>query len=366
MTLRHTFSIAILGIVPISIVANRLHWESLFVFSTSVLAIIALSLWIARATEKVAAVMGPSMGGLVNAIFSNVTELVIALVALKEGLIDLVKAIITGSILCDLLLFIGLGMLAGGLRYKEQEFKSIFAKVNGSSMTLAVVAVSLPTMVIYTSNIIEPVAIRNLSVVVAILLIFVYGLTLLFSLKTHSYLYDVSVTKEEEVGAEQNLIDTESEQVSSLGLWVCILLVATVAVAYESELFIGEVESVTSQLGLTALFTGVILVPVISDIAGLITVTKLALKDEMNLMVSVAMGDSLLVALFLVPTLVLVGLVVHQPMNLNFNPFQILAWVIAVTIINLICLGGRSNWLDGILLLSTYIILGVSFYYHPA
>lgn len=359
--MKNLIPLILLVFVPISIAAKFFHWGGFAVFLTSALAIVPLAIWLSTATEKVAVVTGPSIGGLVNAFFGNATELIIALVALKAGLLDIVKASITGTILSDLLLFLGLAMLAGGLRYKEQEFRPILARVNGSSMTLAVTAIALPTMVIYTSNVVNEVAIYNLSIATATILIVVYGLTLLFSLKTHSYLYEVGLFDEENVESEP-----EKSHVPNLYFWLLVLLSSTVAVAFESELFVSVVESETTRLGLTPLFTGVILIPFISDMAGYLTVIRLALKNQMDLTVATAMGDSLLIALFVAPVLVFVGQLIHRPIDLNFNPFQVVSLIIAVALTNLISFGGRSNWLDGTLLLATYTVLGIAFYYHPA
>lgn len=348
--------LASLIFVPMSIAADTLHWGETAVFITSALAIMPLSYWLSTATEKVAIVTGPSLGGLVNAVFGNATELIIAIVALRKGLVDIVQASITGSILGALLLLLGSAMLAGGLRYKEQAFQPILARVNGTSMTLAVISIALPTMVITTSNIVDPVAIENLSLVVATVLILVYGLTLVFSLKTHSYLYEVAISDEED----------QPEDSPSVWVWLAVLLLSTIALAFESDLFVDVVEVETQRLGLTSLFTGVILLPLLSDIAGYVTVVRLARKNKMDLTVATVSGDSLLVALFVAPVLVFVGRFMQQPIDLNFNPFEVVAVAIAVTVTNLICFEGRSNWLDGTLLLATYIVLGVAFYYHPA
>jgi Ca2+:H+ antiporter len=364
MKLSTIFSLLLLIFVPLSIAAKVLDWGTIAIFITSALAIIPLSLWLSTATEKVAYFTGPSVGGLVNAVFGNATVLIIALAALKEGLIDIVKASITGSILSDLLLFMGAGMLAGGIRYKEQKFQMMLARVNTSSMTLAATAIALPTIVIYTSNVVDVTAITNLSIVVATVLLIVYGLTLLFSLKTHSYLYDVGVADK----PDDDLIDkdTDNSKRPSLRLWLLVLFASTIAVAFESELFVSVIDTAIAGFGLTPLFTGVILLPLISDVPGVVTVTRLALKDKMDLTVSVAMGDSLLVSLFMAPLLVLVGQLMGRDMDLNFNPFEAIALTIAVAVTTLVSLNGRTNWLDGILLLATYIILGVAFYYHPA
>ena len=368
MPIKNLIPLVLLIFVPISIAADVLHWSEEAIFLTSALAIIPLSLWLSKATEKVAVFTGPSVGGLVNALFGNATALIIALMALRQGLVDIVEASITGSILSALLLLLGLAMLAGGLRYKEQEFKPILAKVNGSSMTLAAIAIALPTMVINTSNIVDATAIRNLSLVVSGVLIVVYGLTLLFSLKTHSYLYEVGLADEEINGNTYKPEPESSKKMSwsKLWFWIGVLLVSTLAVAVESEMFVGVIESQTQRFGLTPLFTGVILLPLISDVAGYVIVVRLALKNQMDLTVSTATGDSLLVALFVAPVLIFVGQAIGQPIDLNFNTFEVIALAIAVAVTNLICFGGKSNWLDGTLLLATYLILGVAFYYHPA
>jgi Ca2+:H+ antiporter len=352
MSIKKILSIVLLIFIPISIAAENLHWGTMPVFITSALAIIPIAIWLSTATEEVALVTGPAIGGLLNAVFGNATELIISLVALNAGLIDIVKASITGTIISNLLLAMGLSMFFGGLKYKEQEFKPIVARVNGSSMTLAVIAILLPTLAAYTSIKPNAVSIEQLSLTVAIVLIVVYLLTLLFSLKTHSYLYEVSVVELEEQHEKPNL-----------WLWLTVLLVSTLAVAYESEMFVGVVEEATKGLGLTPLFTGIILLPLVGGAAEYVTAVGVAMKNNMDLSVSVAMGSSLLVALLMAPLLVLVGYAIGQPMNLSFNLFEVVAVAVAVIVANLISLDGRSNWLEGVLLLATYIILGAAFYF---
>ena len=364
MSIKKTLSIGLLIFIPISIAAEYLHWGTLTVFITSGIAIVPLAIWLSTATEEVAVVAGSSIGALLNAVFGNATELIIALVALKAGLVDIVKASITGTIISNLLLVMGLSMLLGGLRYKEQEFKPIVARVNGSSMTLAVTAIVLPTMVIYTSNGVEDIAIRNLSITVAVVLMIVYALTLLFSLKTHSYLYDVKLVELEGESLD-SVVETPAHK-PNLTLWISVLVVATLGVAFESEIFVGVVEEATKGLGLTPLFTGVILLPLVGGAAEYVTAVGVAMKNNMDLSVSVAMGSSLLVALLVAPILVLVGVAIDQPMDLNFNPFEVVAVAVAVVVANLVSLDGRSNWLEGTLLLATYVVLGAAFYFHPA
>jgi Ca2+:H+ antiporter len=356
MSIKKIFSFGLLIFVPLSIAAEKLEWGVMPVFVLSALGIIPLAIWLSTATEEIAVVTGPSIGGLLNAVFGNATELIIALVALKAGLIDIVKASITGSIMSNLLLAMGLSMFLGGLRFKEQEFKPIVARVNGSSMTLAAIAIILPTMAFYASGQVETASVEKLSIVVAIVLISVYLMTLIFSLKTHNYMYEVGVAELEE---------THGRRKPNLWLWVGILTVSTIAVALESEIFVSVVEEATKGLGLTPLFTGVILLPMVGGAAEYVTAVGVAVKNNMDLSVSVAMGSSLLVALLMAPVLVLVGQALGMPMDLNFNPFEIVAVVIAVVVANLISLDGKSNWLEGVLLLATYVILGAAFYFQP-
>ena|SRR6478672_820896 len=352
--------------IPVSIAAHFLEWGAPIIFITACLGIIPLAAWMGTATEEIAVVVGPSLGGLLNATFGNATELIIALVALNAGLVDVVKASITGSIIGNLLLVMGFSMLLGGLRYKEQEFQPVVAGVNASSMTLAVIAILLPTAMDYTSSGIDEATIQRLSVAVAIVLIFVYGLTLLFSMKTHSYLYDVGLAEMDPAElSEVNLAPDDPEGKVNLPLWIGVLLGCTLLVAVESELLVDSLEVATAKLGLTTLFTGVILVPIIGNAAEHATAVTVAMKNKMDLSLGVAVGSSLQIALFVAPVLVLAGWALGKPMDLDFNPFELVAVAVAVLIANSISADGKSNWLEGTLLLAAYVILGFSFYFHP-
>jgi len=251
----------------------------------------------------------------------------------------------------------GLSMFLGGLRHKEQTFQPIVARVNASSMNLAVIAILLPTAMNYTSQGIDEQTLQHLSLAVAVVLILVYALTLLFSMKTHAYLYDVGVA---EVEAEEN-----SHAKPNIWLWSGVLLICTLLVALESEMLVDSLEVATSQLGLTALFTGVILVPIVGNAAEHATAVTVAMKDKMDLSVSVAVGSSMQIALFVAPVLVIAGWIFGQPMDLDFNPFELVAVAVSVLIANSISSDGKSNWLEGTLLLAAYTVLGFAFYFHP-
>ena len=295
MLARNPILLGLLLFIPLSVAAEFLHWSPLAIFVTAGLGIVPLAAWMGTATEEIAVVAGPTLGGLLNATFGNATELIIAIIALRAGLVDVVKASLTGSIIGNLLLVLGLAMLLGGVRFKEQSFQPDAARMNASAMNLAVIAILLPTAAQYTSKGMTAGAIQNLSVAVAIVLILVYALSLLFSMRTHSYLYDVGTAEFEEQEEE------ESHEKPNLVLWIGVLLVATILVAVESELLVGSLEAATSSLGLSELFTGVILLPIIGNAAEHATAVTVAMKNKMDLSLSVAMGSSLQIALFVAP-----------------------------------------------------------------
>ena len=368
MSIKNIIFYGFLGFIPISMAAHFLGWGDLIVFVTAAFAIIPLAGWMGTATEEIAVVLGPSLGGLMNATFGNATELIIAIFALRAGLVNVVKSSITGSIIGNLLLVMGLSMLLGGLKFKEQTFQPTIARLNASSMNLAIIAILLPTAVDFTSAGIEQSILQRLSISVAVVLMLVYGLTLLFSMKTHSYLYDVGIAEEsgEAVMALSDPTEAhESSEEVNLPLWIGVLLAATIIVAIESEFLVGTLEIASKQLGLSELFTGVIILPVIGNAAEHATAVTVALKNKMDLSLNVAVGSSMQIALFVGPLLVLIGALMGQPMDLDFNNFELLTVVVAVLVANSISADGKSNWLEGTLLLATYAVIGLSFYFHP-
>lgn len=373
MSVKNIIFYGFLAFIPISLVGHFLGWSDLIIFVTAGLAIIPLAGWMGTATEEIAVVLGPSLGGLMNATFGNATELIIAIFALRAGLVNVVKSSITGSIIGNLLLVMGLSMLLGGLKYKEQTFQSTIARLNASSMNLAVIAILLPTAVDFTSTGIEESILQRLSIAVAVVLMMVYGLTLLFSMKTHSYLYDVGVAEEgtdkaltsEMTEAEAAIAVEEHEHTPNLKLWIAVLLGATIAVAIESEFLVSTLEVASKQLGFSELFTGVIVLPIIGNAAEHATAVTVALKDKMDLSLNVAVGSSLQIALFVAPLLVVIGAFMDQPMDLDFNNFELLSVAVAVLVANSISSDGKSNWLEGTLLLATYAVIGLAFYFHP-
>ncbi|MFM9048210.1 MAG: calcium/proton exchanger, partial [Cyanobium sp.] len=325
MTLRTKVALGLLVFVPISLAAERLGMGEGAVFVTSALAILPLAVWLSTATEELALALGPSIGALLNALVGNATELIIALTALKAGLVDIVKASITGTVVANLLLALGLSMLVGGIGRQEQRFQPVLARVNGTAMSLAVLAILIPSLTGMGEGG-HGLGTARFSTFVAWVLLLVYGLTLLFSLRTHSGLYEVAEAELGESGGE----GAHAAHTPPILPWLGVLVAATAGVAYESELFVGVVEEVTAKVGLSALFTGVVLLPLLGGVAEYLTAVTMARKNKMDLSVAVALGSTLLVALLVVPILVLVGPWLGHPLDLNFQIYELVAIVTAV------------------------------------
>lgn len=363
--------------VPLSWVGHFRGWDPDWVFLCAALAVVALAKFIGQATEEIAALTGPTIGGLINATFGNATELIIGLVALRAGLVEVVKASITGSIISNLLLVAGLAMFLGGIKFREQSFRPEVARMNASVMNLAVVALILPSVVTYADANLGALSIQELSTAVALVLIGVYGLTLLFSLKTHSYLYTIHEAEAAEHEAAARLapnpvlqaegsipqVLTAPPEQPGLWPWVLALLGLTVLVALESELLVDTLEAALERLHMTPLFMGVILLPIIGNAAEHATAITVAMKDKMDLSFSVSLGSTMQIALFVAPLLVLAGDLLGQPMNFNFGTVELVAIAVSVLLVNSVSSDGRSNWLEGLLLLATYAILGIAFFF---
>jgi len=345
--------------IPLCVLGNWLKLDPRLVFLVSGLAIVPLAAMIANATENIAGSVGASLGGLLNATFGNATEMVISIVALHEGLVDVVKASITGTIIANLLLALGAGMLLGGLKHPEQEFTSRVARINASSLNLALVVMLTPSAIHYTSRGLSSPHIDHFCLVAAGLLLGFYVLSLLFSMKTHRYFYETNLN------GENGGTAADGEPPQPIGGHVAILLAASIVLVFVSEVLVASLETAIETLGLTQLFTGVILIPLFGGVVEYIAVITFARKDKMDLAVSVAMGSSLQIAMFVAPVLVFAGQLMGRPMNLEFEPFELMAVAMAVLVTNSISTDGRSNWLEGVLLLVAYGVVAAAFYFHP-
>ncbi|MEY2644587.1 MAG: hypothetical protein RLZZ611_1236 [Cyanobacteriota bacterium] len=352
----------LLLLLPLSLLAEHSGARELVVFALAGAGIIPFALLLSQATEAIAERSGPTVGALCTAVFGNCAELIIAISALRQGLIDVVKASITGAILSDVLLVTGMAMLCGGLRYPEQYFKPAVVRTNGAAMTLAVIALALPAALISTSGIDDVAAIHGLSLTVAVILIVIYLLTLVFSLVTHTHLFEPPHLLLEDGEAEAQ----HDAGRAGLWPWIGLLLVSTAGLAVQSEVFVGSLEGATKALHLSPLFTGVIVIPIVGGFSEYVPAVRGALRNQMDLPLSLAMGSSLLVALLMAPALVFTAAAIGQPMDLDFTGFEVIALGLGVLIVNLVSLDARSNWLEGVLLLATYAILAAAFYYYPA
>jgi len=351
--------------VPVSIVLRM--WPQLgsaaALFICACLAVIPLAGWLGRATEELAEHMGQGIGGLLNATFGNAAELIIGLMALSKGLTGVVKASITGSIIGNLLLVMGASIVAGGIKHRSQSFNKTAALASATSLTLAVVALVIPTVFHWSaakSGEWNPALEQKLSLAIAIVLFTTYAFVLTFELFTHKQLY---------TGEEENRTKEEKKN-HHTGRWsiqksIIILVGATAFVALMSEFLVGAVEAARATLGFTEVFVGVVVVAIIGNAAEHSTAVLMAMKNKIGLSLSIAAGSSLQIALFVAPVLVFVSYAFGQPMNLEFTLPEVVAVFFAVQLIFQISSDGETNWLEGVQLLSLYVILGILFFYLP-
>jgi Ca2+:H+ antiporter len=340
--------------VPVAIAVEVVAPERyLLVFVTSSLAILPLASWMGRATEQLAEHLGEGVGGFLNATFGNAAELIISLAALRAGLHDVVKASIAGSIIGNILLVLGAAMLAGGVRHPEQHFNAAGARSQATMLTLAAIGLILPAAFQSLSNT-TLTGVGQLSVAISVVLLLAYVLSLAYTLVTHRALFVGSTPPEESTGK------------GSVGRALVILAAATVAIAWMSEIMVGAIEPTAHELGLTNVFVGVFLVAILGNAAEHATAVTAALKDRMDLALSIAIGSSVQVALFVAPVLVFASLVLGpRPMDLAFPPGLVLTVLLAVLITGQVAGDGRSDWLKGAQLLAVYLILAITFFFLP-
>jgi Ca2+:H+ antiporter len=347
----------LLVFVPAAIALHHLAPDShLLVFATAAIAIVPLASWMGRATEQLADRAGEGVGGLLNATFGNAAELIIALSALRAGLHDVVKASIAGSIVGNILLVMGAAMLAGGFRYNEQHFNAPGVRSLATMLTLA--AIALVTPAAYNAVAAETATGGQgaLSISISVVLLTVYACFLRFSLRTHSGLFTGSAAPAEGEHADP----------WPLARAIAILAGATVAVAWISEILVGAIEPTAHELGLSDVFVGVFVVAILGNAAEHSSAITAALRNRMDLSLSIAIGSSVQVALFVAPLLVLASLVIGpEPMDLLFSTGLVLLVLLAVLITGQVAGDGRSDWLKGVQLLAVYLILGIAFFLMP-
>lgn len=375
--------------VPVAIVLR--YWPGLgndtTLFLCSCFAIIPLAGIIGQATEELASHLGQGIGGLLNATFGNAAELIISLMALSKGLTTVVKASITGSIIGNLLLVLGMSVLAGGIKFPVQRFNKTAVLTSTASLSLAAIALLMPTVFHLTARSTptgwSAQTEQNLSLAIAGVLFVSYLCMLAFSLVTHKHLYNDTPEATAEVSpkaakrpapkkrsAPKQRVDHSAaagaEGSSSLTRSVVTLLVATAFVALVSEFLVGTVEGARAQFGVTEVFVGIVVVAIVGNAAEHSTAIFMAMKNKMDLSLGIAIGSSLQIALFVAPVLIFLSYFLgEQPMNLEFTIPEVIAVIVSVIVVGQISSDGESNWFEGVQLLAVYLILAILFFYLP-
>ena len=327
-----------------------IHVDKNVVFVVSAIAILGLAWVVGLSTERLGSLTGPRVGGILNATFGNIAELIIAFFALQAGLIEVVKASLTGSIIGNLLLVLGASILVGGLRHGIQTFSARVASSNASLLVLAVIGLFVPAVFDFTTNP-EQGTLTEESVLIAFVLIAGYVLSLVYQF-----------TNPDETLGGHGESAGHGGPAWTVRVAVIVLIVAAALLAVLSEILVDSIETFIESFGLSAFFVGVVIVPTIGNLAEHLVAVQLAAKDKMEFAMAVSFGSSLQVALFVAPVLVIIGALLGQPMDLVFTPLEVAAVAAAVGISALIALDGESNWLEGALLTLVYIILAISFF----
>jgi Ca2+:H+ antiporter len=341
-----------------AVIARLAGADPILVFVLSALGLIPLAKLIGDATEELAVYTGPKLGGLLNATLGNAAELIITIFAIQAGLLDLVRASITGSIIGNLLIVLGLSLLLGGRKNGIQTFDRRTAGMNATMLVLAVIALAIPSLFDR-----ELVAVPNSELLfsegVAVVIIVLYGLSVFYSFRAPT------AHAAEEAGVSREAAPAHEAR-WSLRTTIILLIAATIGTAVVSETLIGAVEPVVESLGLTEFFLGIIIIPLVGNIAEHLVAVQVAIKNKMELSLAVSLGSSLQIALFVAPVLVFISLLFGQRLLLVFTDFELIVLFGASLIAALIALDGETNWLEGAMLIAVYIIIALAFFFLPA
>ena len=332
-------------------VLEQVHGNESLIFVVAAAAILGLAYTVGLATERLGAVAGPQVGGILNATFGNVAELIIAFFALQAGLIEVVKASLTGSIIGNLLLVLGASVFVGGLRHGTQRFDQRIAGSNAALLVVAAIGLFVPAIFVLSGGGRNEASLREESLIVAVILIVGYVLSLIWQF----------TNPDRTLGGHGPSAGHGGPSWSSR-VAIGVLLGSAVLLAVTSEILVGAIEPFVDTIGLSAFFVGVVLVPTIGNLAEHLVAVQLAAKNKMEFAMAVCFGSSLQVALFVAPILVIAGALLGQPMDLVFTPLEVAAVGAAVGISALIALDGETNWLEGALLVLVYLILAGSFF----
>jgi Ca2+:H+ antiporter len=345
---------------PVCIFLEHIYPEShSLIFLSSCAAIVPLAGLLGKATEHIADRAGEGLGGFLNATLGNAAELIIAIVAMRQGLTEVVKASITGSIIGNVLLVSGMAFLAGGIRHKTQEFNASAAQAQVASLVLVTVGLIVPGAFQRLTAGTMTETVSKLSVTISIVLLLTYALSLVFSLYTHKELFSGN-------RAASADLHEPTESHWSLRLSIGVLAASTVLIAWLSEILVGSVSEAAKTLGMSSTFIGVIVVALVGNAAEHSSAVTMAIKNRMDLSLGIAVGSSVQIALFVAPFLVLLSYAIAPaPIDLVFTVGEMVAVILAVNICGNVMNRGQSNWFVGVLLLAVYIILGLAFFFVP-
>ncbi|OAI44155.1 hypothetical protein AYO43_02375 [Nitrospira sp. SCGC AG-212-E16] len=346
----------LLVFIPIAVGLDWYGANPVAVFAAAALAIIPLAGLMGRSTEHLSTYVGTTVGGLLSASLGNAPELIISGFALKEGLVDVVKASITGSILGNTLFSLGLSMIIGGWGRERQRFNPTVAGMSGGLLFVAAVALLIPAMFHFATG--EE---REVSMEISIVLFVTYILSLVFTLKTHRQL----IQKEPDTSGAAESHEASHEAPWSKGKAIGVLAVVTVVIAVVSEILVGAIEPASASIGMTPIFTGIIFLALVGNAAEAMNAVGFARKDQMDLSFGIAVGASTQVALFVAPVLVFAGYFMGKPMDLHFTAFEIVAIILAVAIVSRLTSDGESHWMEGVMLIAVYLMLAIGFFYLP-
>ena len=346
----------LLVFIPIAVGLDWYGANPVMVFAAAALAIIPLAGLMGRSTEHLSTYVGATIGGLLSASLGNAPELIIAGFALKEGLVDVVKASITGSILGNTLFSLGLSMIIGGWGRERQRFNPTVAGMSGGLLFVAAVALLIPAMFHFATG-----KEREVSMQISIVLFVTYLLSLVFTLKTHRQL--IQPGPDASGAAEAH--EASHEAPWSKGKSIAMLAGVTVVIAVVSEILVGAIEPASASIGMTPIFTGIIFLALVGNAAEAMNAVGFARKDQMDLSFGIAVGASTQVALFVAPVLVFAGYFMGKPMDLHFTAFEIVAIVLAVAIVSRQTSDGECHWMEGVMLIAVYMMLAIGFFFLP-
>ncbi len=346
--------IAALAIVPISFLVALLHAPAIVIFSFACLSLMPLAGILGTATEQISLWRGPAVGGLLNATFGNATELIFSVIALRQGQLELVRASLIGSVIGNILLVLGVSALLGGLKHRVLKFNAEAAQAHATMMALSAIALLVPALFVWnlqgTHSILAPAKALHLSFGVALVLLAVYLGGLLFSLRTHESLF--------------RSVEEEKQKPSwKQGAAAAILAVTTVVIAAESEFLVGSLHGTVQTLGLSPVFVGLIIIPIVGNAAEHGAAILMAMANRMDVSLSIAVSSSTQIAMFVIPVLVFLSIPLGHPMSILFTPFELVALTVSVLIATVISSDGKSHWLEGAQLVAVYLVLALSFYY---